>query len=257
MGLDAREEGRVRFDTEEREAKQSRAFCVPVRVPDEVYLVLRPHGGHGDYRTFWHELGHAMHYGAVDRDRPFHHRWLGDNSVTEGFAMLWDHLTLDAGWLRRYSELGQQGSGAGALGDLVFELAVAELYLLRRYAAKLRYELELHRGDYAAADLGDRYAGTLTGATRFRFPEADALLDVDSGFYAARYLRAWQLEAMLARTLTERFDVDWYRNPRAGGFVRELMRRGQAEPAHRLAESVTGQPLSFAPAVERLTRALA
>lgn len=255
MALDATEEGRVRFDTEEREAKQSRAFCVPVRVPDEIYLVLRPHGGHGDYRTFWHELGHAMHYGAVDRERPFHHRWLGDNSVTEGFAMLWDHLTLDPGWLARYS--GLRDGGMVGVRDLVFELGVAELYLLRRYAAKLRYELELHRGDYDRPDVGDRYAGHLTGATRFRFPEADALLDVDSGFYAARYLRAWQLEAMLARALTGRFDVDWYRNPRAGAFVRELMRRGQAEPAHRLAEAVTGRPLSFGAAVERLTGVLA
>ena len=258
MGLDATQEGRVRLDTVEREGKQSRAFCVPVRVPDEVYVVLRPHGGHGDYRTFWHELGHAMHYGAVDRDRPFHERWLGDNSVTEAFAMLWDHLTMDAGWLGRYTEMGPKGSRAGGqVEDLVFELAVAELYLLRRYAAKLGYELELHRGDYGAPDLGDRYAARLTAATRFRFPEADALLDVDPGFYAARYLRAWQLEAALAGILTGRFDHDWYRNPRAGAFVHDLMRRGQAAPADRVAVEVSGRALSFAPVVERLAAVLA
>jgi hypothetical protein len=258
MNLDATQGGRVRMDTAEREGKQSRAFCVPVRVPDEVYLVLRPHGGHGDYRTFWHELGHAMHYGAADRDRPFHERWLGDNSVTEAFAMLWDHLTMDAGWLERYSRIRQDGSTAGRqLEDLVFELAVAELYLLRRYAAKLAYELELHRGSYEAAGLGERYSACLTEATLFRFPEDDALIDVDPGFYSARYLRAWQLEAALARILTERFDQDWYRNPRAGRFIHDLMRRGQAAPASSLAEEVTGRRLSFDAAVERLTGVLA
>jgi hypothetical protein len=250
MGLDATQEGRVRLDTAEREGKQSRAFCVPVRVPDEVYVVLRPHGGHGDYRTFWHELGHAMHYGAVDRDRPFHERWLGDNSVTESFAMLWDHLTMDRGWLRRYPEVKQ-------VDELVFELAVAELSLLRRYAAKLGYELELHRGSYDAPDLEDRYADRLSAATRFRFPGADALIDVDPGFYSARYLRAWQLEAALAGILTERFDDDWYRNPRAGAVVHDLMRRGQAAPADRVALEVTGRPLSFVPVVERLVAVLA
>jgi hypothetical protein len=35
------------------------------------------------------------------------------------------------------------------------------------------------------------------------------------------------------------------------------MRRGHAEPAHRLAEAVTGRPLSFGAAVERLTGVLA
>jgi hypothetical protein len=221
-----------------------------VRVPDEVYLVLRPAGGHADYRTFWHELGHAMHFAAVEPARPFHERWLGDNSVTEGFAMLWDHLTLEPGWIARYSALG-----AGQIHELRFELAVAELYMLRRYAAKLQYEIALHRGDYVQA--APLYAELLTDATRFRFPEEDFLRDVDSGFYAARYLRAWQLEAMLADRLVERFDEDWYRNPRAGGFVRDLMARGQADPADRLAEQVTGGPLSFAPVIRRLVAVLA
>jgi hypothetical protein len=258
MGLDATEGGRVRFDTDDRDAKQPRAFCVPVRVPDEVYLVMRPHGGHADYRTFWHELGHAMHYAAVDRGRPFHERWLGDNSVTEGFAMLWDHLTLDPAWLRRYTHLGQDGGTAERQRrDLVFEVSVAELYLLRRYAGKLRYELELHRGTYDDAALWERYAQYLTAATRLRFSPDDALIDVDPGFYAARYLRAWQLEASLAGVLTDRFDDDWYRNPRAGVFIRDLMQRGQSTPAHQLAGEIVGGPLSFGPAVDRLAAILA
>jgi hypothetical protein len=249
MGLDASEGGRVRFDTEEREGKQPRAFCVPVRVPDEVYLVLRPRGGHSDYRTFWHELGHAMHFASASRDLPFAARWLGDNSVTEGFAMLWDHLTLDAQWLMRYVGLGRREAC-----DLAFQLSVSELFLLRRYAAKIRYELVLHRSNLS--DLGPLYADYLTQATRFRYPGGDALLDVDPAFYAARYLRAWQLEAALASTLTERFDDDWFRNPRAGGAVRELMSRGQGDPAHRLARAFTGTDLGFEPVAQRLEATL-
>ena len=252
MGLDALSGGRVRVDTEERPGKQPRAFCVPVRVPDEVYLVLRPSGGHGDYRTFWHELGHAMHFAAVDADRPFHERWLGDNSVTEGFAMLWDHLTLDAGWLRRYSEGGQ----GGRVAELQFELATNELYLLRRYAAKLAYEMALHRSDYGIG-LADEYAERLTAATGFRFPAEDYIRDVDPGFYSARYLRAWQLEATMASVVTARFDEDWYRNPRAGAFVHELMRRGQADAADAVARTIGHATLSFAPAIARLTPLLA
>jgi len=250
MGLDATQGGRITFDTVERPAKQPRAFCVPVRIPDAVYLVIQPCGGHTDYRTFWHELGHAMHFAAVDADRPFHERWLGDNSITEGFAMLWDHLTLDGGWLARYTDMP-----AGRIADLRFELAVAELYMLRRYAAKLRYELDFHRSDMTA--MGARYADLLTDATGFRFPEEDWLCDVDPGFYSARYLRAWQLEAAVAETLRDRFDEDWYRNPRAGVFVAALMARGQAAPAHQLADEVTGSALRFDAAVARLEQTLA
>lgn len=245
MGLDATQDSRVRFDTEEREGKQPRAFCVPVRVPEEVYLVLRPRGGHSDYRTFWHELGHAMHFASVAPDLPFAARWLGDNSVTEGYAMLWDHLTIDPTWLTRYCDMDPGDARA-----LTFELAVAELFMVRRYAAKLVYELELHRGDFTGT--GARYAELLGDATRFRYLEDDCLLDVDPGFYSARYLRAWQFEAVLARSFVERFDEDWYRNPRAGAVVHELMARGQADPADRLVNEATGQHLTFDPVVTRL-----
>jgi hypothetical protein len=245
LGLDFTVSGRVRFDTEERETKQPRAFCVPVRVPDEVYLVLRPRGGHSDYRTFWHELGHAMHFASVDAGLPFAARWLGDNSVTEGFAMLWDHLTLARGWIGRYTELD-----GGQAAELIFELAVGELFLARRYAAKLQYELELYRSDFAS--VASRYTEMLGAATGFRYLPEDYLLDVDPGFYAARYLRAWQLEASLAGYLTRKHDTDWYRNPAAGHDVQALMARGQADPAHVVAEEITGAPLGFDAVVDRL-----
>jgi hypothetical protein len=245
MGLDAEQAGRVRFDTEERDGKQPRAFCVPVRVPEEVYLVIRPFGGHNDYRTFWHELGHAMHFSAPPRDLPFTDRWLGDNSVTEGFAMLWDHLTMNPVWLARYTDLSSE-----QVCNLVLELAVQELHMVRRYAAKLSYELSLHRSDFTS--VGAEYAGRLSDATLFEYSEDDYLMDVDPGFYSARYLRAWQMEARLATTLVEQFGDDWFRNPGAGGFVRELTERGQALPADRLIRQVTDHELGFEPIVARL-----
>ena len=69
-----------------------------------------------------------------------------------------------------------------------------KLVLVRRYAAKLAYELELH-GDSAALDeMPARYAELLTEALRIPWPRASWLADVDGGFYAACYLRAWALE---------------------------------------------------------------
>lgn len=54
MGIDATAHGRIIFDIGDRAGKRSRAFCSPVQVPEEVYLVLRPHGGQADYSTFLH-----------------------------------------------------------------------------------------------------------------------------------------------------------------------------------------------------------
>lgn len=251
MGVDAHADGRVIFDTAERDGKRSRAFCAPVRVPDEVYLVLRPHGGQADYRTFLHELGHALHFGYTSADLPFELRWLGDNSITEAYAMLFDHLMHDSGWLLRYTGLGRPG-----LPSFLRAVGFEELHFLRRYAAKLIYEYQLYSGDVPWDSLPDRYVATLSDATLFSYSAADAFVDVDPRFYAARYLRAWQLQALLAHTLVERFDEDWYRNPRSGPWIVEnLFAEGQRELAQELAQRVGGEPLSFAPLL-RATEAL-
>jgi hypothetical protein len=248
IGIDPDAGGRIIYDIGEREGKRARAFCAPVRVPDEVYLVLRPHGGQTDYRTLLHELGHALHFAFTRPDFPFEWRWLGDNSVTEGYAMLLDHLMHDAGWLARYTELGRRHAPA-FLRTVGFE----ELHFLRRYCAKLIYEAALYGGDVGWNALPDLYAERLTSATTFRYDRADAFVDVDPRFYAARYLRAWQLQALLTETLIERFDDDWWRNPRAGPWIVEtLFGEGQRELAGELAERATGRTLSFAPLVRAI-----
>lgn len=248
MGIDPDAGGRIIFDTGEREGKRARAFCAPVRVPDEVYLVLRPHGGQADYRTLLHELGHALHFAYTRADYPFEWRWLGDNSVTEGYAMLLDHLMHDAGWLARYTELGRRHAPT-FLRTVGFE----ELHFLRRYCAKLMYEVTLYGGDVGWDSLPDLYVDRLTSATTFRYEPADAFVDVDPRFYAARYLRAWQLQALLTETLVERFNEDWWRNPHAGPWVIDtLFGEGQRELAGELGERATGRALSFAPLVRAI-----
>lgn len=253
MGIDPLASGRITLDTGERDGKRSRAFCAPVRVPDEVYLVLRPHGGQSDWSTFLHELGHALHFAYARPDLPFEYRVLGDNSITEGYAMLFDHLIEDRGWLRRYTELG-----ASALPAFIRSAGFSELHFLRRYSAKLIYEIELYGGSVRWESLPDLYVETLTSATTFRYNPADAFIDVDPRFYAARYLRAWQLQALITETLVERYDVDWWRNPRAGPWiVAALFGEGQRELAHEQAERVAGKPLTFAPLVRAVERMLA
>lgn len=248
MGASPDAHGRVIFDTGDRPGKRARAFCSPVRIPDEVYLVLRPHGGQNDWMTLMHELGHALHFANMERALPFEFRWLGDNSVTEGYAMLFDHRLKDRGWLARHSDLSRT--------DMPKYLRAAgfeELQFLRRYCAKLIYEVELHAGTTLWHALPDLYVETLTAATGFRYQPADAFLDVDPRFYAARYLRAWQLQALLNESLCERFNEDWWRNPHAGPWIEaELFGHGQRELATEQAARVTGRELSFAPLVRSI-----
>ena len=125
--------------------------------------MLRPHGGQTDWTTFLHELGHALHFAYMRPDLAFEYRWLGDNSITEGYAMLFDHRMKDSGWLKRYTELERNRSSTAFMRTTGFE----ELHFLRRYCAKLIYEVELYGGATSWESLPDLYVERLTRRRRF------------------------------------------------------------------------------------------
>ncbi|MEW5947573.1 MAG: hypothetical protein AB1742_15395, partial [bacterium] len=139
MGIPAKDNPRIRLDAAPRELKSARAFCAPVRVPHEVYLVVNPHGGVEDWGAFLHELGHALHHAFTAPGIHFTARHLGDNSITEAWAMLIEHLLLNERWLR-------DAAGVNDPEKYLDHQRLVELYLLRRYCGKLLYELELHGG---------------------------------------------------------------------------------------------------------------
>lgn len=254
MNIDPTAGGRIIYDLGDREGKRARAFCAPTRVPEEVYLVLRPHGGQSDYTTLLHEAGHALHFANVRHDYPFEYRWLGDNSVTESYAMLFDHRMQDRGWLLRYTEIGP-----GNVEKFLRLAGFEELHYLRRYCAKLIYEVDAYGDDVDWKDLPDIYVETLTRATNFQYRAADAFVDFDPRYYSTRYLRAWQLQAVLDETLVSRFDVDWYRNPAAGPWmIGDLWAEGQRETAEELAARVAiiGEKLSFGPLIRNIEKLL-
>jgi hypothetical protein len=251
LGIDLDAQANVELDIEVRPGKRPRAFCAPIRVPGRVVLVILPQGGQDDYRALFHEAGHTEHFAHARADLPAEQRLLGDNAVTEGFAFLFEHLLGDPEWLGR-----RLGAGAAAAGAYARFCALQKLYLVRRYAAKLAYELELH-GDAPPAGLPDRYAELLSQATGVPSPPTDYLEDVDDGFYCTCYLRAWAFEAQLREHLRAGHGPAWFEAPRAGEVLHELWSLGQSRPAEELLRGVTGAELDFGVLAGEAERALA
>ncbi len=245
LGIVLGEQRNVHLDTEQRPLKSPRAFCAPVRVPDEIYLVIPRQGGRDDYAALFHEAGHTEHYAHVDASMPFEYRQLGDNSVTEGFAFLLEHLTEDPAWLGATLGVTDTEEYAGYV-------RASKLLFLRRYAAKLAYELQLHGGELPLSDMPEIYAGLLGDALSIDWPTRTWLSDVDSGFYAANYVRAWAFETRLRNLLRERFGREWFADPAAGELLREIWRQGQRLDADELLAQVTGERIDFAVMLEEV-----
>jgi oligoendopeptidase F len=249
LGVDLYGQENVELDVEQREKKSPRAFCSPIEVPERVVLVIQPIGGVDDWRALFHEAGHTEHFAHTRADLPVEERRLGDFAVTEGWAMLMEHLVQDAAWLNRRLDVPRPN-------EFVAESATMLLYLVRRYCAKVLYELELH----AAADprpLQSRYVEILADALKIEPSPTDYLGDVDAGFYSTEYVRAWAFEAALKRFFREKFGSTWFTRRDAGSLLRELWSEGQRPTADELLKELTSAEIELEAVAEYVRDALA
>jgi hypothetical protein len=249
LGVDLSRQGNVELDVEQRPTKTPRAFCAPIEVPGRVVLVIQPVGGPDDWRALFHEAGHTEHFANTSADLPIEWRRLGDNAVTEGWASLFEQLTADPAWTTRRLDFPRPDEFAA-------ESATVMLWVARRYAAKLLYELEFH----AATDVTEmrpRYVELLSGALKVTPSDTDYLGDIDAGFYVSSYLRSWAFEAQLRDHLRERFGNDWFTKREAGGYLRELWSEGQRLSAEEMIRDVTGGDLEMTSIAERIRENLA
>ena len=97
----------------------------------------------------------------------------------------------------------------------------------------------------------------LADATKVEPAATDYLGDIDDGFYASEYLRAWAFEAQLRAYLRERFGNAWFSRREAGSLLRELWAEGQKPTADELLREVTGEQLELAAVGDRVREALA
>jgi len=244
MGVRLEEQKNIEVDVEERPKKSPRAFCSGIKVPDEVKLVVMPKGGHDDYASLFHEAGHAEHYGCVGPDLAVEYKRLGDNSVTETFAFLLEYLLTDENWLRQYTPLKEPN-------EYLDFLYLYKLYFLRRYGAKLSYELKLHTAD-TLEGMDEVYKETLEAVLKFKHPGNHYLTDHDDGFYCAQYLRAWIFEELLRAALKKRFGEKWFNSREAGAFLKNLWADGQKQDVVELAKTLGYKDLNIKPLLSSL-----
>ena len=248
LGIDLDRQANVHLDIEQRPKKSPRAFCAPIEIPDKVMLVIQPIGGADDWRAFFHEAGHTEHYANTSPDLTMEEKRLGDVAVTEGWAMLLQYLTDEPAWLSRKLDFPRPDEYAA-------EGMMWLLFFVRRYSAKLLYELEfLGGGDVSG--MPKRYVELLGNATKIEPSPANYLTDIDSGFYVYSYLRSWALETQLRDNFRERFGTEWFASREAGSLLRELWAEGQKPTADELLKDVSGARLELSAVDDRIRETL-
>lgn len=218
MGLGDTARHKILVHDKDNPKKVPRAACFAVRVPQDVRLTIKPIGGAQDYGALYHEFGHAQHF-AHGRTPIWEYQQLGSNAVTEAYAYTFESLPERDAWLKANTKMNQ-----AERQDFRLRSYFHKLYMARRYMAKLIYETEFHQG---APDPQKRYQYWLSKAYGFDLNDDEAsryLSDLDPFLYAADYVQAFYIEAMMDAYLGEWFGETWWTNPQAGDFFKELWR---------------------------------
>lgn len=247
MGIHLEEQRNIYIDIEERAKKSPRAFCGPIKIPEDIKLAMMPRGGHDDYATLFHEAGHAEHFACVNPQLPVEYKWLGDNSVTESFAFLFEHLLMDENWLEQNIKIDE------AKEYLSFA-ALYKLLFLRSYGAKLSYEIKLHTHDLKGMD--EVYKNTCESILKYKHPANHYLITVDDGFYCAQYLQAWIFEAQLREYLQNEYGDEWFNSLEAGKFLINMWTNGQKYNVVELSRIFGYPDLSIKPLIASIQKRL-
>jgi len=228
LGINLDEIRAIDVDDEVRENKEPRPATYPVKVGEDIRVLIQPFGGATDYQSLFHEMGHALHdaYAEVEE---FEFQRLGDYGVTETYAYLLEYLVSDEEYLVEHKVIRNPETRRAFLESKL----LSDLGSARYYCAGFKYERMLHTG---SGDPVQAYKRCMEEARMvpLEYPEY-GYLQSDEDFYGVNYLEAWFLSAQIRHKLQDEFGERWWKDPRAGAFMKELWAMGSELSANELA----------------------
>ena len=243
IGLGDALETRLSIDAGPAAEVHERAECVAVQPPGDVRVVIGSAGGMRAYDVALDETGRALHLAHTDGDAPFEARALGDPGTRAMCGRIMASLLLDRGWLSRQLALSRSEAATVARA-----IAGVALHDLRRACGATLYRTRWLAGDLAYGAAQELYVTTMTEAFGVAPPPVDALFEAPPTLVPGARMRGFEATGTLLDGLIERFDVDWYRNPRAGPWLAHSV---FAAARGRLAADVVTRAVGRRPSLDR------
>lgn len=221
MGVPLSKLENVKLDAADTKGKNPRALTLPVVVPTDIRVSLKPAPGVRPAALALHEMGHALYY-AHSQAKRFEVAKLGDATVAEAFGFLFEDLLEDSVWLEQLPQLT-----GDAASTYLYDVSTARLFHLRRAAAKVQYELALHGP--TPADPATVYSEIMARAYQLPIAGDDlqrAGTDREDFFQSADHLRAWILAGQLQAQLKGQFGPSWWNDPQSGNWLKTAWAKG-------------------------------
>lgn len=250
LRLDLGAGGAIRLDDDERPLKRSGARAIALDPPDEVRISLWPAEGPRALGGLLGALGEGQLRAGPPGDAPPEDLWLCDGALPFASRELFAALARDPVFLRRCAK-------ADLARDDERAIAIAAVVDARLAAARTLASLEAHAAGFGAR-AGQAYRELFARATLTELPAGLASRELDPLLGSWARLRGLSFAARARASLRERFDEDFWRNPRALAVLRGLWSRGGRPTLRELWAELSTEPgEDQVPSVEPLLAYLA
>jgi hypothetical protein len=234
LRLDLAAAGCIRIEDDDRPLKPLAGRAVPVDPPHEVRVCFLPLEGPGALSALLSAFGAALLRSGPPPDAPPEDLWFSDPGLDHACEGLLALLLLDPRWTKRCAR-------ADLSRDDERAIAVARLFKARICAARALASREAH----VAGSLA-RAAGTSQDLFRracgAALPPGLALRDLDPWLDSFAELRGWAFAAGAWQHLRERYDEDFWRNPRASAAIQGFFARGGRPTLRELWSQIDAAP---------------
>lgn len=248
LGLDLTKEPGLRLDIGPFEKKSPRAICIPVDVPGDVRVSVKPRPGDEALRETVFAFAEGVGNTRIKRPE-WEFQVLGGRAKSEAIATALQDIVSSPVWLNAQSELKDP-----LKATLARRRAVERLYLLRRNAGLVLFGALRGQGRLNEPAI-EAYRRIMSRAYGFALTADDAKrlsLDDDPFLDGADYLFGWILAAQVSKHLTAVDGERWWTSAKAGEELSALWARGTAVTAQDVAAWAGATEIDPAALVETL-----
>ncbi|HXV46649.1 MAG TPA: hypothetical protein VD736_08260 [Nitrososphaera sp.] len=214
----------IKFDTEDRKNKYHSPICFFVQVPTDIRVLYKSESPYFDLQGCYHEMGHAAHASSISPQAEYWDRYGFSMGIAEIFSIFLERLTKNRKYL----------SSLGVCDEQVLEEIDARnnfmvLFFVPFYTANSLMKAEFWRRKLSMEKASDLYAKLIKEYTGLEMPGQYWMLHhilPDAIMYVPSYLLAAVRAAELDHRLQGRFGEEWWVQPQAGTYIREIMEPG-------------------------------
>ena len=220
---------KIYFDIENRKNKYPSPICFFVKIPDDVRILYKRENPYFDLQGCFHETGHAIHATSIDKDNHYWDKYRIPMGIAEIFSIFLEGLTQNRSYLNKVLFDSTKYNDDTVLTTINARNKFMELFFITFYVANSLMKLEYWGEKLSIDEANKLYSKLIREYTGFEMPGEYWLLHhilPESLMYVPSYLLAAVRASELEEYIKNRFGDLWWRERKAGIFLREIMSPG-------------------------------